>query len=166
MQAELPTWNIGRCIGWYYQVEWYKTLPGSRWIFSMEKTIMLVAAPLLRNDLWTKKIELMQSSRAAENVTSRLHTLVSHFRKCIPCGCLKKKPAKSNTSQRWSCAWIQNAACLTMRSNAVKCSTALGAVRHRTVPENAKWLTGRRTKNYVTVPDRMVERNGIRHATL
>ena len=113
-----------------------------------------------------KKFELMQSSKAAENVTSRLHTLVSHFRKCIPCGCLKKKPAKSNTSQRWSCAWIQNAACLTMRSNAVKCSTALGAVRHRTVPENAKWLTGRRTKNYVTVPDRMVERNGIRHATL
>ena len=53
-----------------------------------------------------------------------------------------------------------------MRSNAVKCSTALGAVRHLTVPENAKWLTGRRTKNYVTVPDRMVERKGIRHATL
>jgi hypothetical protein len=78
------------------------------------------------------------------------HTLVSFFRKRIPCKCLDKKYKELNPSPRWESVAIQNALSPVGKWNARACCNASDVVRHITVPENVKRLVGpRHTSNVV-----------------
>jgi len=96
-------------------------------------------------------IEKTQASchliKIAELFKSDKHTLVSFFRKRIPCKCLDNNTKKSSPSQRWVCVAMKTAAM--GRSNAARCwaCLALDAEVQITVQENARRLHGHCTKN-------------------
>eukprot|EP00985_Skeletonema_marinoi_P002132 scaffold864_cov114-Skeletonema_marinoi.AAC.1 len=72
-------------------------------------------------------IEKAQASchliKIAELFKSDKHTLVSFFRKRIPCKCLDNNTKKSSPSQRWVCVAMKTAAM--GRSNAARCWACL-----------------------------------------